>query len=168
MELPNKDYYLAVSLLNSKDVFDWTKAVDMLTDKELRFIRKVFRVEDRLEFIKDKKRNGLWFNNKFWRISSKADDILISTDAEVFQVIEFVKETREKLVVRVNRRDMRIDTQSKKLCFTRNSKIMLLHRLVYETFIANTNDHVRFKDGNIYNCKLEIFMRILVCLEKQK
>lgn len=153
--LPSKYYYLAVSLLNSKNVFDWAKAVDMLNDKELQFVRYAFGVEDKFEFIKDKDKDGLWFNNKFWRISSKAEDILVSTDAEVFQIIEFVKETKEKLVVRVNRRDMRIDTKSKKLCFTRNSKIMLLHRLVFETFIANTNDHVRFKDGNIYNCKLE-------------
>lgn len=153
--MPSKDCYLAVSLLNSKNVFDWTKAVDMLTDKELRFIRKVFRVEDRLEFIKDREKNGLWYNNKFWRIASRTDDILISTDAEVYQIIEVVRENKEKLVVRANRREMQIHSTLKKLCFTRKSKMLLLHVLVYETFVENTRRHIIFKDGNIYNCELD-------------
>lgn len=153
--MPSKDYYLAVSLLNSKNVFDWTKAVDMLTDKELRFIRKVFRVEDRLEFIKDRDRNGLWYNNKLWRIASRTDDILISTDAEVYQIIEVVRETKEKLVVRANRREMQLHSTLKKLCFSRKTKMLLLHVLVYETFVENTRRHIIFKDGNIYNCELD-------------
>lgn len=63
--MPSKDYYLAVSLLNSKNVFDWTKAVDMLTDKELRFIRKVFRVEDgwNLSKIERKMDSGITINS---------------------------------------------------------------------------------------------------------
>lgn len=153
--MPSKDYYLAVSLLNSKNVFDWTKAVDMLTDKELRFIRKVFRGEDKLEFIKDRKKNGLWYNNKFWRIASRTDDILISTDAEVYQIIEVVRENKEKLVVRANRREMQIHSTLKKLCFSRKTKMLLLHILVYETFVENTRRHIIFKDGNIYNCELD-------------
>ena len=153
--LPSKDYYLAINLLNSKNVFDWNKAVDMLTDKELRFIRKVFCVEDRLEFIKDRDKNGLWYNNKFWRIASRTDDILISTDAEVYQIIEVVRENKEKLVVRANRREMQIHSTLKKLCFTRKSKMLLLHVLVYETFVENTRRHIIFKDGNIYNCELD-------------
>lgn len=153
--MPSKDYYLAISLLNSKNVFDWTKAVDMLTDKELQFIRKVFCVEDRLEFIKDRDKNGLWYNNKFWRIASRTDDILISTDAEVYQIIEVVRENKEKLVVRANRREMQIHSTLKKLCFTRKSKMLLLHVLVYETFVENTRRHIIFKDGNIYNCELD-------------
>ena len=153
--LPSKDYYLAVSLLNSKDVFDWTKAVDMLTDTELQFIRKVFRAEDKLVFIKDRVRNGLWYNNKFWRISSRADDILISTDAEVYQIIEVVRESKEKLVVRANRKEMQLHGTLKKLCFPRKTKMLLLHILVYETFVENTRSHIIFRDGNIYNCKLD-------------
>lgn len=153
--MPSKDYYLAVSLLNSKNVFDWTKAVDMLNDKELQFIRKVFCVEDRLEFIKDRDKNGLWYNNKFWRIASRTDDILISTDAEVYQIIEVLRENKEKLVVRANRREMQIHSTLKKLCFTRKSKMLLLHVLVYETFVENTRRHIIFKDGNIYNCELD-------------
>ena len=155
IKLPSKEYYLAINLLNSKNVFDWTKAVDMLTDTELQFIRKAFRVEDRLEFIKDREKNGLWYNNKFWRISSRANDILISTDAEVYQIIEVVRENKEKLVVRVNRKEMQIHGKLKKLCFSRKTKMLLLHILVYETFVENTNTHIMFKDGNIYNCKLE-------------
>lgn len=152
--MPSKDYYLAISLLNSKNVFDWTKAVDMLNDKELQFIRKVFCVEDKLEFIKDREKNGLWYNNKFWRISSRADDILISTDAEVYQIVEVVRENKEKLVVRANRREMQLHGTLKKLCFPRKGKMLLLHILVYETFVENTRSHIIFRDGDIYNCKL--------------
>lgn len=153
--MPSKDYYLAINLLNSKNVFDWTVAVDKLTERELQFIRKVFRVEDKLEFIKDRDKNGLWYNNKFWRIASRTDDILISTDAEVYQIIEVVRESKEKLVVRANRREMQLHGTLKKLCFSRKTKMLLLHILVYETFVENTRSHIIFRDGNIYNCKLD-------------
>lgn len=153
--MPSKDYYLAVSLLNSKNVFDWTKAVDMLTDKELQFIRKVFCAEDKLVFIKDRKKNGPWYNNKFWRIASRTDDILINTDAEVYQIIEVVRENKEELVVRVNRKEMQLHRKLGKLCFSRKTKMLLLHILVYETFVGNTRSHITFRDEDIYNCKLE-------------
>lgn len=131
------------------------KAVDMLNDKELQFIRKVFRAEDKLVFIKDRKKNGLWYNNKFWRVASRADDILINTDAEVYQIIEVVRENKEELVVRVNRKKMQLHGKLKKLCFPRKTKKLLLHILVYETFVENTRSHINFRDGDIYNCKLE-------------
>lgn len=50
---------------------------------------------------------------------------------------------------------MQLHGTLKKLCFPRKTKMLLLHILVYETFVENTRSHITFKDGNIYNCKLD-------------
>ena len=80
---------------------------------------------------------------------------MINTDAEVYQIIEVVRENKEELVVRANRKKMQLHGKLKKLCFPRKTKMLLLHILVYETFVGNTRSHINFKDEDIYNCKLE-------------
>lgn len=156
--MPSVEYYQAIKLLNDKCDKDWKIAVTMLTDEELYFVRRAMGGNYNLgnEFTSIhfmKYRDGFKFEGKFWKYAYRFNDIIVSEQADIIQVIRVVEENSKSLIVIAKHKNLLFDKNSC-LQFCHNQSHYKLHTTVYEAFKGPAEGRIGFKNSDLMDCKL--------------
>ena len=156
--MPTVEYYQAIKLLNDKCDKDWKIAVTMLTDEELYFVRRAMGGNYNLgnEFTSIhfmKYRDGFKFEGKFWKYAYRFNDIIVSEQADIIQVIRVVEENSKSLKAIVKHKNLLFDKNSC-LQFCHNQSHYKLHTTVYEAFKGPAEGRIWFKNSDLMDCRL--------------
>lgn len=156
--MPSVEYYQAIKLLNDKCDKDWKIAVTMLTDEELYFVRRAMGGNYNLgnEFTSIhfmKFRDGFKYEGKFWKYAYRFNDIIVSEQADIIQVIRVVEENSKSLIVIAKHKNLLFDKNSC-LQFCHNQSHYKLHTTVYEAFKGPTEGRIWFKNSDLMDCGL--------------
>lgn len=156
--MPSVEYFQAIKLLNDKCDKDWKIAVTMLTDEELYFVRRAMGGNYNLgnEFTSIhfmKYRDGFKFEGKFWKYAYRFNDIIVSEQADIIQVIRVVEENSKSLIVIAKHKNLLFDKNSC-LSYSHNSCNYKLHITIYEAFKGPTKERIGFKNSDLMDCRL--------------
>lgn len=156
--MPTAEYYQAIKLLNDKCEDNWGIAVTMLTNEELYFVRRAMGGNYNLgnEFTSIhfmKYRDGFKFEGKFWKYAYRFNDIIVSEQADIIQVIRVVEENSKSLKAIAKHKNLLFDKNGC-LSYSHNSCNYKLHITIYEAFKGPTKERIGFKNSDLMDCRL--------------
>lgn len=166
--MPTPEYYHAIKILNSKYEKNWVVAMDMCSEEERTFIRKVMSGKDTVppdkkEITLRKCEDGLLRrHHHIYKRHPEYSNILVSNNGRIFRIIEKVSESQFE-VTYTTKRYSRISYNH-----IGNSIIsilgvpVLIKQLVYDTFIGDRKKNETIiningdkRDNRLSNLKIE-------------
>lgn len=160
--MATKEYFEALELLNSKDKENFIHAYDLLDDEQQVFVTKAMRGKDRSGHNTDRfhlvyfKYDGEYYylDGEKYKIYDKYPDLMFSTEGNGFLFGDLKQDKRNNVYRALvsKRKARRIGTRMK---FSYNRADYDLARCVYNTFHKEKGRVIKFKDGDITNCRLD-------------
>lgn len=140
--MPTAEYYQAIKLLNDKCEDNWIIAMDMCSEEERTFIRKVMSGKntvplDKKEITLRKLKNGKLMRHYYeYRRHPEYPNILVNSNGRIFKIHELVSEDDSKVTYIVNKRNRISYNESGNGRIAIFSAPVLIKNLVYDTFIG--------------------------------
>lgn len=140
--MPTAEYYHAIKILNSKYEKNWVTAMEMCSEEERTFIRKVMSGKntvplDKKEITLRKLKNGKLMRHYYeYRHHPEYPNILVNSNGRIFKIHELVSEDDSKVTYIVNKRNRISYNESGNGRIAVFSAPVLIKNLVYDTFIG--------------------------------
>lgn len=140
--MPTAEYYHAIKILNSKCEKNWVIAMEMCSEEERAFIRKVMSGKntvplDKKEITLRKLENGKLMRHYYeYRHHPEYPNILVNSNGRIFKIHELVSVDDSEVTYIVNKRNRISYNESGNGRIAILSAPVLIKNLVYDTFVG--------------------------------